>query len=79
MAIPVERAQQVGYRLTAREKEILRLLIGGYSMQKVADTLFVSYTTVNSHLKNLHRKLAVSNRAELVSKVIKEDLITEAA
>jgi DNA-binding CsgD family transcriptional regulator len=61
--------------LTCREKQVLQLFIDGYSMQEVADKLFVSYTTVNSHLKNLHRKLNVSNRAELVAKAIREALV----
>lgn len=69
--------QAVNYRLTSREKEVLRLVISGYSMRRMADALFVSYTTVNSHLKSLHRKLRVNNRAELVAKVIREDLVED--
>jgi DNA-binding CsgD family transcriptional regulator len=63
------------YALTCREKQILQLFIDGYSMQEVADMLFVSYTTINSHLKHLHRKLNVTNRAELVAKAIREALV----
>lgn len=66
---------EVGYTLTLREKQVIKLVVDGYSMKEMAVALFVSYTTINSHLKSLHRKLCVTNRAELVAKVIREDLV----
>ena len=63
------------YGLTDREKEILRLAVDGKNKKQIASTLFVSYHTVNTHLKNIYKKLQVSTSAGAVSKVIRENLL----
>jgi DNA-binding NarL/FixJ family response regulator len=61
--------------LTAREKEILTLLIDGQTDEKIAENLFISPQTVRSHIKNIYSKLQVHNRAEVVAKALKEHLL----
>jgi DNA-binding NarL/FixJ family response regulator len=53
-----------GSILTAREREILRLVAEGSSNAEVARMLWVTEQTVKFHLSNVYRKLAVSNRTE---------------
>ncbi|MBA5792761.1 response regulator transcription factor [Flavobacterium sp. xlx-214] len=55
-------------KLTKREKEILRLLIEGKTSNKIADELFLSPFTVDTHRKNILHKFKAKNVAELVSK-----------
>ena len=63
------------YGLTGREKEILQLMVEGLTKKKIADRLFLSYHTVNSHLKNIYSKLHVNTRSGAVSKVFRERII----
>lgn len=55
--------------LSEREKEILCLLIKGLSYKEIASNLFISVETLNSHVKNIYRKLNVHSRSELASKL----------
>jgi DNA-binding NarL/FixJ family response regulator len=52
--------------LTAREQEIMRLLAEGFSVRRVAQSLSISYRTVENHRTSIFRKLNVKNSAELV-------------
>lgn len=61
--------------LTPRETEVLRLLVEGLTMDMISAKLDISSGTVDSHIKNIYRKLQVHNRAEVVSKAIKDRLI----
>ncbi|HEY3430374.1 MAG TPA: response regulator transcription factor [Cyclobacteriaceae bacterium] len=54
-------------KLTDREIEIIRLLAQGHSSAYIAKTLFLSTHTVNTHRKNILRKLEVSSTVELVN------------
>jgi DNA-binding NarL/FixJ family response regulator len=51
--------------LTEREKEILHLLMKGNSYKEIAALIFISVETLNSHIKNIYRKLNVPSRSEL--------------
>ncbi len=53
--------------LTPREWEVLDLLCEGKRTTEIADTLFVSFETVRSHIKNILRKLGVSSREKAVA------------
>jgi DNA-binding NarL/FixJ family response regulator len=52
--------------LTAREQEIMRLLAEGLSVKRIAQSLYISYRTVENHRTSIFRKLKVKNAAELV-------------
>lgn len=52
--------------LTAREQEVMRLLAEGFSVKKIAQSLFISYRTVENHRTSIFRKIDVKNSAELV-------------
>ena len=61
--------------LTKREKEILKLIAEGLSSQEIADKLFISLRTVETHRLNLNQKLDVKNTAGLVKEAMKRGLI----
>jgi DNA-binding NarL/FixJ family response regulator len=63
------------YGLSQREKEILRLLIYGNNKKQIADQLFISFSTVHTHLKNIYSKLHVHSQIDVVAKALKEHLI----
>lgn len=52
-------------QLTDREKEVMRLIARGYTYREVANELFVSVKTVETHMSSVLRKLQLSNRHEL--------------
>jgi DNA-binding NarL/FixJ family response regulator len=57
-----------GYHLTTREKEILQLLVNGLSYKEIAANCFISNETLNSHIKNIYRKLNVHSRSEIAAR-----------
>jgi DNA-binding NarL/FixJ family response regulator len=61
--------------LTARESEILELIANGKTNQEVADTLFISIKTVETHKANILGKLGLRNMAELVKYAIRNNII----
>ena len=61
--------------LTRREKEVLELIADGLTNHEIADKLFVSVTTVDSHRKNLLAKLQAKNTAALVKLAVLHKLI----
>ena len=63
--------------LTAREKEMLTYLAKGYSTQRIADTLFLSPHTVQTHRKSIIRKLKVKSPTEFVIHALDLGLITQ--
>ena len=61
--------------LTRREKEVLILIAQGLTNKEIADKIFVSTTTVDSHRKNLLHKFNVMNTAALVAQAAKYQLL----
>jgi DNA-binding NarL/FixJ family response regulator len=66
---PQERA------LTAREREVLKLLAEGKTVRVAATILGVSSKTVDAHKFNLMRKLGIHNKAELVMWAIRKKVV----
>jgi DNA-binding NarL/FixJ family response regulator len=60
------------YHLTAREKEILLLLMDGLSYKEIATRCFVSIDTINSHIRKIYSKLNVRSRAEISARFRKK-------
>jgi DNA-binding CsgD family transcriptional regulator len=62
----IERLSAV-YRITAREREIIRLIGRGLSNPEIAARLFLSHQTVKNQIHGLFQKLNVRNRVQLIS------------
>ncbi|WP_284466651.1 response regulator transcription factor [Diaphorobacter nitroreducens] len=60
------RVEQETERLSQREKEVLRMVASGYTSAEIGNRLFISSLTVNTHIKNIYRKLQVRTRAQAV-------------
>jgi len=62
--------------ITRREKEVLELIAKGLTNPEIAEKLFVSITTIETHRKNLLHKLNANNTASLVRQAFYFELIT---
>jgi len=62
-------------KLTRREKHILTLIAEGKTTNTIAEELFISPLTVETHRRNLMQKLEVSNAASLIKVAIEKKLI----
>jgi ATP/maltotriose-dependent transcriptional regulator MalT len=60
-------------RLTERETQVARLVVDRKTNPEIAAELFLSQKTVETHLRNIFRKVGVSTRVELARAVIRED------
>ncbi len=54
------------YSISEKEKEIISLIVKGYSNKQIADNLFVSSQTVKNHVYNIFQKSTVKSRTELI-------------
>jgi len=54
--------------LSAREREILLALSEGFTYQKIADKLFISISTVRTHICHIYEKLQVNSKVEAIRK-----------
>lgn len=61
--------------LTDREMIILKYLIDGLTINAIAEKLIISRHTVDTHTKNIYKKLQVHNRSSLVSVAMKKGLV----
>ena len=61
--------------ITRREKEVLQLIAEGLTNAEIAEKLFISIPTVNTHRKSILEKFEVKNTATLIGKAIKMGLI----
>lgn len=61
--------------LSVREKEIVSLVVKGYSNKEVAEQLFISVKTVETHKSNIMEKLGFKTRPELVQYAMKKGLL----
>ena len=69
------KTDSLDFPLTAREKEVLKYLVEGKGNKKIGGNLFISCETVKSHVKNIFRKLNVSNRVEAVRVTTEKKLL----
>ena len=61
-----DRQQVPAPRLTERELEVLRLVALGYTNSEIAQKLYISVRTVETHRGHISQKLLLNSRAELV-------------
>ena len=64
--VPQDRLFQE-HGISSREEEIVRLVLRGYSNQKIGKTLYISLNTVKSHVRNIFMKFNVKSRYELIT------------
>ena len=62
-------------RLSRREQEVMRMIARGYAYKEVAQELFLSVKTVETHVSNVLRKLQLSNRHELTAWALSRRLL----
>ena len=62
-------------KLTPRESEILQMVAQGYSNQLIADKLYISVRTVESHKNHIMQKLELTTTVDLVKYALKNKLI----
>jgi len=63
------------YNLSDREKQVLQLLVDGYSYKMIAGEMFIAIDTVRSHIKKIYEKLHVNSKSEAVAKAFKDRLV----
>lgn len=63
------------YNLSDREKEVLQLLVNGYSYKMIAAEMFIAMDTVRSHIKKIYEKLHVNSKSEAVAKAFRDKLV----
>lgn len=61
-----EPAPQIPFEVSAREVEVLQLLVDGYNYRDIGDKLFISYNTVKKHVANIYEKLHVTSKAQAI-------------
>lgn len=61
--------------LSTREHEILMLVSKGYTSKEIGNMLDVSFHTVNAHVKNIYKKLSVSNKTEAIYEATQKGII----
>jgi len=74
-APPVQQAGEDKFVLSAREKEILSLMVEGNNFHVIAEKSFISYETVRTHVKRIYKKLHVASASEAVVKAIRQRLV----
>lgn len=63
------------YNLSDREKQVLQLLVDGYSYKMIAGEMFIAIDTVRSHIKKIYEKLHVNSKSEAVAKAFKDRIV----
>lgn len=61
--------------LTSRERQILSLIARGFTYAEIAEMLFISASTVTSHIQNTYRKMEVKSRSEAVFEAVQMGII----
>jgi DNA-binding NarL/FixJ family response regulator len=64
------------FKISKQEKEIIKLIIDGKTSKEIADLLFISKTTVDTHRKNINRKLEITNSSSLIKFAHENNLLS---
>ena len=74
-AVPVTQRAALAIQLSARERDVLRLLDRGLSNREIAEQLVVAPNTIKTHLRNIGVKLAAGSRTQLLARARDEGLL----
>lgn len=72
---PSPESTTVSVGLTPRERDVLRLIVAGWSNPRIAEALFISPRTVTTHVTNILAKLGVESRAEAAARAVRDGLV----
>lgn len=72
---PLSQTQKDSTQLTGREKEVLQLIVNGYSNKEIAGELDITLRTVKAHVSSILIKLNVSDRTQAAVLAIQEKLV----
>ena len=61
--------------MTPREREVLGLLVAGKSNPEIADRLFISPRTAQTHVTNILAKLGAASRTEAAARAVRDGLV----
>ena len=75
---PAQAERERFEKLTARERDVLRLVAEGYSAPEIGEKLFISPKTVDTYKQRVNEKLGLSHRADYVKLALKLGLISSA-
>jgi len=64
-----KQVEEVSLTLTLQEKKIADLIIQGQANKEIASTLFISLSTVKTHITSIYSKLKVTNRRQIIKKL----------
>lgn len=70
LVIPAEFRRVTGRLLSAREKQVLSMVVLGFTNVDIANQLFVAESTVKSHLNSAYRKLGVRSRQQATARIL---------
>jgi DNA-binding NarL/FixJ family response regulator len=73
---PIQAERDKYERLTARERDVLRLVAEGYSAPEIGERLFISPKTVDTYKQRVNEKLGMSHRTDYVKMALKLGLIS---
>jgi DNA-binding NarL/FixJ family response regulator len=73
--VPAVSPAKADHGLTARELDVLRLLVEGKSDREIGEALFIGARTVQTHVANLFAKLGVNARAEAAAVAVRRGLV----
>ena len=72
-----DKSRLIGDPLSEREREVLRLLALGHTNQEIAQMLYISVRTAETHRAHIMQKLRLSTRAELVRYALEQGLLEQ--
>jgi NarL family two-component system response regulator LiaR len=72
---PPPAQPQLPHQLTPRELEIIELLVQGRSNQDIADALYISLRTAQTHVRNILGKLDLKSRAAVAGYALQHGLV----
>jgi DNA-binding NarL/FixJ family response regulator len=74
-ALRARAAPHTNLAITAREREVLGLLVEGHTIADIARSLGIAFYTVQTHVKSLYRKLDVGSKAAATATALRHQLV----
>jgi DNA-binding NarL/FixJ family response regulator len=75
LALRTRAVQRTRFAITTRERDVLRLLVEGYTVAEIARMLGIAFHTVQTHVKHIYRKLDVNSKAAATALALRHQLV----